>query len=85
MTPTRHKAVHLLFMALALGLIAMVILASACGPSAPAGQSDATPETEATPTLPWLGLGTPPTEEQLATLRAQTQTHSLPTRLRQAH
>ena len=48
MTPTRRKTARRIIMALALGMIALVIVALACGPSAPAGQEDATPEPTAT-------------------------------------
>ena len=49
MTPTRRKTARRIIMALALGMIALVIVALACGPSAPAGQDDdATPEPTAT-------------------------------------
>ena len=43
-TPSHYNAVRLTIMAAAMALIALVIVALACGPSAPAGLEDATPE-----------------------------------------
>ena len=65
---TRRQTFRYACLSLAFVLTALALVALACGPSAPAGQEDDAVEAEATPTLPWLG--TPPTEEDVATLRA---------------
>ena len=49
-TPTRRKAVSLLVLTLAVGLIVLALIALACGPSAPAGQDDGATEPTATVT-----------------------------------
>ena len=78
MTMTPRIIAQLLAMTLALGLIALVILASACGPSAPEGQAS-TPET-ATPTntpTPTVTATSTPTATPVPTprlLSAVTQT-----------
>ena len=47
-TPSHYNAVRLTIMAAAMALIALVIVALACGPSAPAGQDEPAPEPTAT-------------------------------------
>ena len=50
MTPILHNATRPFILTLAVGLITTVLVVLACGPSAPAGQDNATPEPTDTPT-----------------------------------